>query len=269
MNSSYKVSRTVAPILRQFVPSKPIRQTRRFTQHPFSHSSTLQRSPFTPPSYQQHRFITLGPRLTESPSPQREPTSQPDPPRETDTLLPTTTTSSTPPIAQVPSYQITFTCRPCQTRSSHLLTKQGYHHGTVLITCPSCHNRHVITDHLRVFQNEKSSLEDILRRKAPPGSDLAKLLKKGKLGIRPGEMVGREGEESTEFYDDGTEGTFEPRRIWSWRTLKSEKGVVPEGETPRDDGWAVRRDDGPDAFTKILTDSPPRVRKYGSTKPES
>lgn len=52
--------------------------------------------------------------------------------------------------ADVPAYEMTFTCRPCRTRSTHKISKQGYHHGTVLITCPNCKNRHVISDHLKV-----------------------------------------------------------------------------------------------------------------------
>jgi protein import protein ZIM17 len=51
---------------------------------------------------------------------------------------------------QVPSYELTFTCNVCKTRSSHRLSKQGYHHGTVLISCPDCKNRHLISDHLKV-----------------------------------------------------------------------------------------------------------------------
>jgi hypothetical protein len=51
---------------------------------------------------------------------------------------------------QVPSYELTFTCNVCRTRSSHRLSKQGYHHGTVLIQCPDCKNRHLIADHLKV-----------------------------------------------------------------------------------------------------------------------
>lgn len=54
------------------------------------------------------------------------------------------------PRAEQPSYQITVTCEPCGTRSSHKVSKQGYHHGSTLITCPQCKNRHVISDHLKV-----------------------------------------------------------------------------------------------------------------------
>lgn len=56
------------------------------------------------------------------------------------------------PIGKVdkPQYQLTFTCKKCDTRSSHALSKQAYHKGTVLIQCPGCKNRHLIADHLKV-----------------------------------------------------------------------------------------------------------------------
>jgi protein import protein ZIM17 len=54
------------------------------------------------------------------------------------------------PREEVPSYEMTFTCKACTTRSSHRMSKQGYHHGTILITCPGCKNRHLIADHLKV-----------------------------------------------------------------------------------------------------------------------
>jgi protein import protein ZIM17 len=63
----------------------------------------------------------------------------------------------TPGRRDQPSYDISFTCEPCSTRSTHRITKQAYHHGSTLITCPSCKNRHVISDHLNVsaFSQEK------------------------------------------------------------------------------------------------------------------
>jgi len=113
--------------------------------------------------------------------------------------------SSAPPDSSPPAYKLTFTCKPCGHRSSHRVTKQGYHHGTVLISCPHCKNRHIISDHLKIFMDQKSTLEDILQRRAGPDGDLTKLLKKGKLGIRQGTLVGNEGEEDVEFWEDGTE----------------------------------------------------------------
>lgn len=49
-----------------------------------------------------------------------------------------------------PVYELTFTCKACQHRSAHTVSKQGYHNGTVLITCPGCKARHLISDHLHV-----------------------------------------------------------------------------------------------------------------------
>lgn len=49
-----------------------------------------------------------------------------------------------------PTFLIQFTCKACTHRSMHEMSKQGYYNGTVLITCPGCKNRHVISDHLQV-----------------------------------------------------------------------------------------------------------------------
>lgn len=58
--------------------------------------------------------------------------------------------------------------------------------------------------------DQKSTLEDILRRTAAEGQDFAKLLKKGTLGMRQGQLVGNQGEEDLEFWEDGTETLHEP-----------------------------------------------------------
>ncbi|KAH9861864.1 hypothetical protein J1614_011617 [Plenodomus biglobosus] len=88
---------------------------------------------------------------------------------------------------QVPSYELTFTCNVCKTRSSHRLSKQGYHHGTVLISCPDCKNRHLISDHLKIFSDKSVTVEDLLREKG-------NLIKKGSLSA----------EGDVEFWDDGS-----------------------------------------------------------------
>lgn len=54
------------------------------------------------------------------------------------------------PKEETPAYEMTFTCKKCETRSTHRVSKQGYHNGTVLITCPGCKNKHLISDHLKV-----------------------------------------------------------------------------------------------------------------------
>ncbi|KAK0108498.1 hypothetical protein ONS95_003302 [Cadophora gregata] len=77
-----------------------------------------------------------------------------------------------PPIK--PEYEMTFTCTPCSTRSKHRVSKQGYHKGSVLITCPECKNRHVISDHLGIFGDRNLTIEDLMREQG-------QLVKKGTL----------------------------------------------------------------------------------------
>ncbi|TQS32130.1 hypothetical protein Golomagni_07561 [Golovinomyces magnicellulatus] len=72
-------------------------------------------------------------------------------------------------------YQLSFTCMPCSHRSHHNISKQGYHTGSILITCPSCRNRHVISDNLNIFGDRKINVEDLMREKG-------RLVKKGSLG---------------------------------------------------------------------------------------
>jgi protein import protein ZIM17 len=79
---------------------------------------------------------------------------------------------------QEPVYLLTFTCKPCDHRSAHRVTKHGYHQGTVVITCPGCSARHVISDHLKIFSDKPITLEDILARK---GLKLTKGTMKGDM----------------------------------------------------------------------------------------
>ncbi|KAH7163111.1 DNL zinc finger-domain-containing protein [Dactylonectria estremocensis] len=79
------------------------------------------------------------------------------------------------PEAKPEYYQLSFTCVPCGYRSHHNVSKQGYHHGSTLITCPECRNRHVISDHLDIFGDRKVTIEDIMREKG-------QLVKRGSLG---------------------------------------------------------------------------------------
>ncbi len=91
------------------------------------------------------------------------------------------------------------------------MSKQGYHHGSILIACPGCSNRHVISDHLRIFGDEATTIEDILR-------DKGELIRKGTLG--------EEGD--LEFWDDGTSTVREP---WAERKVAEEGEVLPPGAT--------------------------------------
>lgn len=90
-------------------------------------------------------------------------------------------------VKMEPHYELTFTCVPCGERSSHTISKQGYHHGSVLITCPSCRNRHVISDHMNIFGDRQITIEDLMRERG-------QLVKRGTLG-EDGDV---------EFWEDGT-----------------------------------------------------------------
>ncbi|RJE18513.1 DNL zinc finger [Aspergillus sclerotialis] len=65
------------------------------------------------------------------------------------------------------------------------MSKHGYHRGTVVIRCPSCKNRHVMSDHLKIFFDKSSTLDEILGERG------------GKVtrGYLDGDM---------EFWEDGT-----------------------------------------------------------------
>ncbi|KJZ78348.1 hypothetical protein HIM_02386 [Hirsutella minnesotensis 3608] len=113
-----------------------------------------------------HSSIRLKPEdEAEAISPGEEPKSQGERPTLPDT-------SSTRDLAY---YQLSFTCVPCGHRSHHNISKQGYHKGSILITCPECRNRHIISDHLGIFGDRDITVEDLMREKG-------RLVKRGSLG---------------------------------------------------------------------------------------
>ncbi|OBA18550.1 uncharacterized protein OGAPODRAFT_40444, partial [Ogataea polymorpha] len=64
-----------------------------------------------------------------------------------------------------PMLMLAFTCKKCHERSSHIISKQAYTSGTVLVQCPGCKNRHLIADHLKIFSDHRINIEDILALK--------------------------------------------------------------------------------------------------------
>lgn len=62
-----------------------------------------------------------------------------------------------------PMLMFAFTCKKCDTRSSHVVSKQAYQHGTVLVQCPGCKVRHLMADHLKIFSDHRITLEDIMK----------------------------------------------------------------------------------------------------------
>lgn len=114
---------------------------------------------------------------------------------------------STRSIRKEPHYLLTFTCKPCGERSRHTISKQGYHHGSVLVACPGCRNRHVISDHLKIFGDRSITVEDLLRERG-------QLVKKGTLGE----------DSDIEFWEDGTTSVHEP--------MEPRKPVEPDTRPP-------------------------------------
>lgn len=62
-----------------------------------------------------------------------------------------------------PMLMLAFTCKKCDTRSSHVMSKQAYQHGTILVQCPGCKFRHLVSDHLKIFSDHRIKLEDIMK----------------------------------------------------------------------------------------------------------
>ncbi|KAL2859054.1 zf-DNL-domain-containing protein [Aspergillus pseudodeflectus] len=91
--------------------------------------------------------------------------------------------------AEEPAYMLAFTCKPCGDRSVHRVSKHGYHRGTVLIQCPGCNNRHIISDHLRIFLDSRKTLDDIMRENGE--KIVHKNLDDGDLEFRDDELMAR------------------------------------------------------------------------------
>ncbi|KAJ4419097.1 hypothetical protein N0V85_001156 [Neurospora sp. IMI 360204] len=169
----------------------------RFLDHKLVRSYSPQRQrPVPVPLFQQPKqkeypsYTPIRPKHT-IPRPRSRPSSSPEP-----HSLPSDQQQPEQPkrdTSQVPQYELTFTCIPCDFRSRHKVSKQGYHHGSVLISCPNCRNRHVISDHLKLFGDRRVTVEDLLK-------DKGMMVKKGTLG-EDGDV---------EFWEDGSVTAREP-----------------------------------------------------------
>ncbi|RUP48661.1 DNL zinc finger-domain-containing protein [Jimgerdemannia flammicorona] len=60
---------------------------------------------------------------------------------------------------------IAFTCKVCSHRTHHVMSKQAYTTGVVIIQCVECKNRHLIADHLGWFRDGSTTVEDLVKEK--------------------------------------------------------------------------------------------------------
>lgn len=72
------------------------------------------------------------------------------------------TTTNEPMKMDHPMLLLAFTCKKCDTRSTHMMSKQAYNHGTILVQCPHCKVRHLMADHLKIFSDNKITIQDIM-----------------------------------------------------------------------------------------------------------
>mmetsp|Transcript_93447 Transcript_93447/g.166286 ORF Transcript_93447/g.166286 Transcript_93447/m.166286 type:complete len:219 (+) Transcript_93447:30-686(+) len=98
------------------------------------------------------------------------------------------------PLARVAprKFKILFTCKICETRNSHMISRLAYQQGIVIATCPGCNSRHLLAD--------KTGLLDIgiwdVESLADQGENVTRLTTDGVVRVTPREMstsqVGRE-----------------------------------------------------------------------------
>jgi hypothetical protein len=70
-----------------------------------------------------------------------------------------------------PKLELHYTCSVCDYQGSKAVPKKRYDKGLVIIRCDYCHNLHLLSDHLDLFEaGEKTNIEEILaqRTEVPP-----------------------------------------------------------------------------------------------------
>eukprot|EP00411_Alexandrium_monilatum_P083237 CAMPEP_0175729104 /NCGR_PEP_ID=MMETSP0097-20121207/49635_1 /TAXON_ID=311494 /ORGANISM="Alexandrium monilatum, Strain CCMP3105" /LENGTH=254 /DNA_ID=CAMNT_0017036963 /DNA_START=16 /DNA_END=779 /DNA_ORIENTATION=- len=114
------------------------------------------------------------------------------------------------PVARVAprKFKIMYTCKICDYRNSHMISRIAYNQGIVVATCPGCNSRHLLSD--------KTGLLD--------------------YGVWDVEMLARSGESVTRLGGDGY------RRVTG--AGKSEAGAPGPTTAPSADQLLVRNEDG-------------------------
>ena len=71
----------------------------------------------------------------------------------------------------VDRFDMQFTCKLCDTRNEHSISRRAYTKGTVIVTCPGCDATHLVADNLNWIEDDFVNLEFI-----PRGTDTSPIV---------------------------------------------------------------------------------------------
>jgi hypothetical protein len=96
------------------------------------------------------------------------------PPIGDSSFLPPSTGDGTDQSQQSPAVfvahhkvQLQYTCKVCETRNTHSMSRIAYHKGVVIATCKGCGTQHLIADHLGWIVQNNTVLEDFIGGAVP------------------------------------------------------------------------------------------------------
>lgn len=78
------------------------------------------------------------------------------------------------PKAMVDRFDMQFTCKLCETRNEHSISRRAYTKGTVIVTCPGCDATHLVADNLNWIEDDFGNLEKYMAEQGTPITRIAK-----------------------------------------------------------------------------------------------